>query len=550
MQDDSPSFKSLHQHYHSMANLHMRDLFIEDRDRFSKFSLDACGLFLDYSKNRILTVTMDKLYRFAEYSKVPEAINGMFSGQLMNATEERPALHTALRNFSDSEIYVDGENILTDVRLVLEKIAKIVNALHRGEWLGFSQKPITDVVNIGIGGSDLGPALVTCALTPFHKNILKVHFVSNIDGAHLTEVLKFLSPETTLFIIASKSFTTQETLHNTISAQKWLLKSAASHPEVMRKHFIAVTAYPDKAIEFGIHSEHILPIWEWVGGRFSVWSAIGLSIAIAIGMENFKEFLAGAHAMDQHFKNTSLEKNMPVVLALLSIWYINFFKTKTFAILPYDQYLHLLPAYLQQAEMESNGKSTKINGENVKFQTSPVVFGMVGCNGQHAFHQLFHQGTQLIPTDFILPMQAHHDLPGHHELLVANCFSQSKSLMMGKTITEVKEELRIQGLTQERVETLAPHKVLPGNRPSNTILLPKQTPFHLGALLALYEHKIFVQGALWQINSFDQWGVEFGKKITSEILAELQSNKKPLINHDDSTMNLIERYRNHRIDPK
>lgn len=541
MQIDSLIFKALFQHYQAIANVHMRELFREP-NRFQNFSLEACGILLDYSKNRITHETMQKLFQLAEFSKLPAAIEQMFQGRIVNVTENKPALHTALRNLKDNEIVVNKKNILNDVRAVLGRIENIVESLHQSRWLGFSKKPITDIVNIGIGGSDLGPALVTCALTPYHCKHIRVHYVSNIDGSHLTEVLKGLSPETTLFIVASKSFTTPETICNAISAKNWLLKSAAMNNTVLKDHFIAVTAFPERAIRFGIEAEQVLPIWDWVGGRFSLWSAVGLSVAIAVGMDNFKLLLEGAYAMDQHFKNTSLDKNMPVILALLNIWYINFFKTNTLAILPYDQYLHLLPAYLQQAEMESNGKHIKMNGEHVSFQTSPVVWGMVGCNGQHAFHQLLHQGTQIIPIDFIISTHAHHDLHEHHQLLVANCLSQSKALMLGKTLEEVKQELHAQGMDEESIQVLAPHKVLPGNRPSNTLLLPKQNPFTLGALLALYEHKIFVQGIIWQINSFDQWGVEFGKKITEEIFSDLSDNRT-LLNHDDSTMNLIKYYK-------
>lgn len=541
MQTESAVFKSLLEHYKSMREVHMRDLFL-DSNRFERFSLEACGLLLDYSKNRVISETMQKLVQLAEISQLPTAIDNMFQGRVVNITEKRPALHTALRNLKDPELLVDNRNILEDVRGVLAKIEAIVAKLHAAQWLGFSQKPITDVVNIGIGGSDLGPALATNALTPYHCKHLRVHFVSNIDGSHLTEVLKGLSPETTLFIVASKSFTTPETLCNAISAKNWLISASKSNLEQLQNHFIAVTAHPERATRFGIRTDYILPIWNWVGGRFSLWSAVGLAVAIAIGMQNFKALLQGAYDMDQHFKQADLANNMPVILALLSIWYINFFGINNFAVLPYDQYLYLLPAYLQQAEMESNGKNIKSNGEYVSFQTSPVVWGTVGCNGQHAFHQLLHQGTQIIPIDFIISTQAHHQLVEHHQLLVANCLSQSKALMLGKTLREVEQELAEQGMDIMSIKQLAPHKVLPGNRPSNTLFLPKQNPYTLGALLALYEHKIFVQGMIWQINSFDQWGVEFGKKITEEIYEDLGNNKL-MRHHDDSTLNLIKYYK-------
>jgi glucose-6-phosphate isomerase len=411
--------------------------------------------------------------------------------------------------------------------------------IQMGEWRGFSHKAITDVVNLGIGGSDLGPAMATYALSPYHLNGIRCHFVSNIDETDIWEATKNLNPETTLFIVASKSFTTQETLCNALTAKNWLRR--ASKDEDVSQHFIAITAKPEKAKQWGI--KHILPLWNWVGGRFSLWSAIGLPIAIAIGMENFKLMLEGANAIDRHFRTSDFSKNIPVILALLNIWYVNFFNVRSYAVLPYDQYLKFLPAYLQQLEMESNGKYRRHNGEKVAYATSPVIWGMVGSNGQHAFHQLLHQGTQLIPIDFILPVRSHHPLEDHHTWLVANCLSQSKALMLGKNEEEVRRELIQQQLDEEEIKTLLPHKILIGNRPSNTLLIPKLTPFTLGAIIALYEHKVFVQSIIWDINCFDQWGVELGKQLTDEIFKELSSSKQGNKEHDSSTQGLINYYK-------
>lgn len=538
-------FQKLEEHSKLFAHLHLRDLFKQDAERFNRFSLEANGLLFDYSKNLITEKTLPLLLQLAEECKLAEHIELMFSGGKINSTENRPALHTALRNFTTTPMYVDNKDITKDINDTLLKMEKIVQEIYTKKWLGFSNKPITDVVNLGIGGSDLGPAMATYALSPYHKNKVQSHFVSNIDEADIWEAIKNLNPETTLFIVASKSFSTQETISNAVTARNWLLK-ACKDERLLSSHFIAVTANKEKAKALGI--DHILPIWEWVGGRFSLWSAIGLPVAIAIGMDNFKSLLEGAHAMDKHFRNTSFEKNIPVILALLNIWYINFFNVRSYAILPYDQYLKKLPAYLQQLEMESNGKYVRHNGTKVNYATSPVIWGMVGSKGQHAFHQLFHQGTQLIPIDFILPLKCHHPLEDHHPWLVANCLSQSKALMLGKTKDEVLAELTAQKMSQTEIEKVLPHRVLMGNRPSNTLLMNKLTPFSLGNLIALYEHKVFVESVIWDINCFDQWGVELGKQLTSGIFKQLTS-KTPDVSHseDSSTQGLMNYYKKHQI---
>ncbi|MBA2653566.1 MAG: glucose-6-phosphate isomerase [Gammaproteobacteria bacterium] len=535
-------FQQLKDHAQLFDNLHLRDLFKEDPERFKRFSLESNGLLFDYSKNLITEQTLHLLVKLAKECNLQQQIERLFTGEKINSTEDRSALHTALRNFSSPAIYIDKVNVTQEIQIAFEKMTCIVEKIHNQEWLGFSNKPITDVVNLGIGGSDLGPAMATYALSPYHQNKVQCHFVSNIDDTDIWEATKNLNPETTLFIVASKSFTTQETLSNALSAKNWLLK-ACPNKEALAAHFIAITACPEKATEWGI--DHILPIWDFVGGRFSLWSAIGLPIAIAVGMENFHSLLDGAHAIDEHFRLSPLEKNIPVILALLNIWYVNFFNVRSYAILPYDQYLELLPAYLQQLEMESNGKYRRHNGEKVDYATSPVIWGMVGSNGQHAFHQLLHQGTQLVPIDFILPVTCHHPLEDHHTWLVANCLSQSKALMLGKTEQEVRQELHQQNLSDQEIEKVLPHRVLMGNRPSNTLLIPKLTPFSLGSLIALYEHKVFVQSVIWDINCFDQWGVELGKQLTGEIYQQLSTdNQKP--SNDSSTQGLMNYYKKYQ----
>lgn len=544
MLEHSQIYKQLEEHATLFSRLHLRDLFKNDPHRFEKFSKEAHGLLFDFSKNLITEDTVSLLVELANACRLSEKIDLLFSGAKVNTTEQRPALHTALRNFSTEPLYVEGINITQSIEEVRNQMEQIVAKIHSGEWQGFSHKPITDVVNLGIGGSDLGPAMATYALSPYHMNKVQCHFVSNIDDTDIWEATKNLNPETTLFIVASKSFNTQETLCNTKTARNWLLN--ACHDEaLLDSHFIAVTAKPEKAAELGI--KHILPIWDWVGGRFSLWSAIGLPVAISIGMDHFKQLLQGANAIDQHFKTAPFEQNLPVLLALLNIWYVNFFNVKSYAILPYDQYLELLPAYLQQLEMESNGKYRRVDGSKVSYPTSPVVWGMVGSNGQHAFHQLLHQGTQLIPIDFILPLTCHHPLEDHHTWLVANCLSQSKALMLGKTEEEVRKELEEQQLSQAEIQRVLPHKILKGNRPSNTLLIPKLTPYSLGALIALYEHKVFTQSVIWDINCFDQWGVELGKQLTGEIFNQLKSKDKiEPSHHDSSTNGLMNYYKKHQ----
>lgn len=524
--------QNLLQHQQEISPRNIIDLFSADKKRFEKFSLEAAGLFLDYSKNKITSETLTLLLALANKANLRNKIEDMFSGKPINITENRAVLHTALR---------DPKNKAhPEIQQVLQQMEHCVNAIRNGNWRGFSKQKITAIVNIGIGGSDLGPAMATKALTPYSSMERESYFVSNVDSTNIAETLKKLNPETTLFIVASKTFTTQETLCNAVTAKEWLLSQAKSETAI-EKHFIAVTAKPERAKEFGILKENIFPFWDWVGGRFSMWGAIGLAIAIAIGMDNFKELLAGAHAMDEHFRKSEFKQNMPVILALLGIWNTNFFNIKTQAIIPYDQYLELLPAYLQQLEMESNGKSVSLDGKKLTYATAPVIWGAVGTNGQHAFHQLLLQGTQIIPVDFIIAANTHNPIGDHHLLLMANCLAQSQALMRGKNREEVFAELIKQGLTDDEAKKLTPHKIIPGNVPNNTIMMQQLTPATLGALLALYEHKVFVQGVIWNINSFDQWGVELGKQIANSIIPNLADQNKPL-NFDSSTNGLIKKY--------
>jgi glucose-6-phosphate isomerase len=537
---------NLEKHQLETGKLNMRDLSTKDPERFQKFSLQAAGLFLDYSKNNITSKTMELLLQLAQEANLTTKIEAMFTGKTINATENRAVLHTALRNPKNDPINVDGINIMPEIHNALKSVLECAEQIRNGNWLGYSGKKITDVVNIGIGGSDLGPAMVVNALLPYKINTINCHFVSNVDGSHISETLKYLNPETTLFIVASKTFTTQETLCNADTAKEWLEQKATNKKASLR-HFIAVTAKPKKAEEFGIAKQNIFPFWDWVGGRYSLWSAIGLSIAIAIGTENFKAFLTGANEMDNHFRHTPFAANMPVIMALTGIWQINFSHTKSYAILPYDQYLSLLPAYLQQLEMESNGKSVDIHGQTLDYATSPIIWGGVGTNGQHAFHQLLLQGTQKIPIDFIIPINSHNQIGSHHLYLFANCLAQSQALMYGKTHEEAEQELLASGVSNAIAKELAQHKAISGNNPSNTIVVDKITPKTLGALIALYEHKVFVQGIIWNINSFDQWGVELGKQLAQKIIPQLQNispNKEQL--SDSSTAGLIQFYfKNH-----
>jgi len=540
----SSAWKALEAHYKKVKPVHMRDLFEQDPKRFEKFSLTFKDILLDYSKNRITEETRSLLLALAEEADVKGWTEKMFAGEKINFTENRAVLHVALRNRSDRPIHVDGKDVMPGVNAVLEQMARFCHAVRQGEWKGYTGKVITDIVNIGIGGSDLGPVMVTEALKPYGKEDLAPHFVSNIDGTHLAETLKRLDPETTLFIIASKTFTTQETLTNAHSARDWFLKKAGDETAIA-KHFVAVSTNAEAVGRFGIDTRNMFQFWDWVGGRYSLWSAIGLSIALFIGMKNFESLLAGAHQIDEHFRTAPLDQNMPVILALLGIWYNNFFKAQTHAILPYDQYLHRFPAYLQQGDMESNGKRVNRQGEVVDYSTGPIIWGEPGTNGQHAFYQLIHQGTKLVPADFLAPMATQNPMGEHHKILLSNFFAQTEALMKGKTQAEARADLVASGKDEEAVERLLAHKVFEGNRPTNTIFFKKLDPKTLGALIALYEHKLFVQGIIWQINSFDQWGVELGKQLAKAILPELEGNDE-VTGHDASTNGLINYYKANR----
>jgi len=519
----------------------MRKLFEEDPSRFENFSVRFDDILLDYSKNRVTEETMRFLFQLAGSVGLGEYRDRMFSGEKINSTEGRAVLHVALRNRSNRPILVDGENVMPKVNAVLQHMRTFSEAVRSGEWKGYSGKALTDVVNIGIGGSDLGPVMVTEALKPYQKKGLGVHFVSNIDGTHIAEVLKELDPETALFIVASKTFTTQETITNAQSARSWLLGHVGDAAAIPR-HFVALSTNAAEVEKFGIDTNNMFEFWDWVGGRYSLWSAIGLSIAIAVGMDAFEELLTGAHEMDEHFRQAPLESNLPVILGMLGIWYNNFFGAASHAILPYDQYLHRFPAYFQQGDMESNGKRVTREGEVVDYETGPVIWGEPGTNGQHAFYQLIHQGTKLVPADFLAPAETHNPFGDHHAILLSNFFAQTEALMKGKTELEARAELEVSGLDSPQIDSLLPHKVFEGNKPTNSILFRKLTPRTLGSLIAMYEHKIFVQGVLWGINSFDQWGVELGKQLAKAILPELL-DKKPISSHDSSTRGLINYYK-------
>lgn len=538
------AWKKLSTHYQQMKAVHMKQLFKDDPDRFQHFSTQFEDILLDYSKNRITQETLDLLVELAQESKLKDAITAMFSGEHINQTEDRAVLHTALRNQSGKPVMVDGQDVMPEVNEVLQRMKQFSEQLISGSWKGYSGKAITDIVNIGIGGSDLGPVMVTEALKHYQVPNIKAHFVSNVDGTHIAETLKDLNPESTLFIIASKTFTTQETMTNADSAKAWFLKEGGNQ-DAVKKHFIALSTNKEKVEAFGIDADNMFGFWDWVGGRYSLWSAIGMPIACTIGFDRFEELLAGAHAMDQHFQQTSFEENIPVILALIGIWYNNFFGAESEAILPYDQYMHRFPAYFQQGNMESNGKYVDRNGQPVDYQTGSIIWGEPGTNGQHAFYQLIHQGTKLIPCDFLAPAQTLNPVSDHHEKLLANFFAQPEALMNGKTEEEVKAELEKQGLSQEEIAKLTPYKVFEGNRPTNAILFKKLTPRTLGSLIAMYEHKIFVQGVIWNIFSFDQWGVELGKQLAKNILPELESESK-VDSHDASTNGLINAYKEMR----
>jgi glucose-6-phosphate isomerase len=538
-----PAWNALQQHYKKAKKLHLRDLFEKDSKRFEKFSIRFNDILLDYSKNRITDETMKLLLQLAREAKVKKWIEKMFSGEKINFTENRAVLHIALRNRSNRAIYVDGTDVMPAVNAELAKMKAFCEKVRSGEWKGYTGKAITDVVNIGIGGSDLGPLMVCEALKPYGSK-LNVHFVSNVDGTHIAETLKKINPETTLFLIASKTFTTQETMTNAQTARAWFLKSANDETAVA-KHFAALSTNSKAVAEFGIDTKNMFGFWDWVGGRYSLWSAIGLSIALFIGFENFEELLRGAFEMDEHFRTAPFEKNLPVILALLGIWYNNFFGAETYALLPYDQYLHRFAAYFQQGDMESNGKRITREGKVVSYQTGQIVWGEPGTNGQHAFYQLIHQGTKLIPCDFLAPALSHNPIGEHHQILLSNFFAQTEALMKGKTEKEVRKELEAQGLKKKEIEKLLPHKVFEGNRPTNSILFQKLTPKTLGSLIAMYEHKIFVQSIIWNINAFDQWGVELGKQLAKVILPELK-DEKLVETHDASTNGLINYYKSLR----
>ncbi|XP_057291046.1 glucose-6-phosphate isomerase-like isoform X2 [Hydractinia symbiolongicarpus] len=539
---DKPEFKELQSHYEKAKTWHMRKLFSEDGSRFSKFSSNLStqegNVLLDYSKNVINEETFSLLINLARSCNVESMRDKMFSGERINITEDRAVLHIALRNRSNSPILVDGKDVMGDVNQVLEQIKAFTNDVRSGKWVGYTGKAIKDVVNIGIGGSDLGPQMVVNALQPYADGP-KVHFVSNIDGTHMAETLKSVCPETTLFVVASKTFTTIETITNAKTARAWLLKASGDKSSVA-KHFIALSTNKEKVGEFGIDTKNMFAFWDWVGGRYSLWSAIGMGIVLAIGMDNFERMLDGAHFMDNHFKSAPMEQNLPVILGVLGVWYNNFFNSQTHAILPYDQYMNRFAAYFQQGDMESNGKSVSRDGEFVKYSTGPVIWGEPGTNGQHAFYQLIHQGRKIIPCDFLLPVETHNPIADgvHHEILTANFLAQTEALMKGKTSDEARAELEKAGKSKEEIAKLLAHKQFEGNRPTNSIVFPKLTPFMLGMLVALYEHKIFVQGIIWNINSYDQWGVELGKQLATVIQKELQSTE-PSTNHDCSTNALI-----------
>ena len=540
----SPEWQALEDHWREMAPRHMRELFAKDAQRFNQMSLQCCGMLLDYSKNRATQETLGLLEALARRADVPSWIERMFNGEAINNTERRAVLHVALRNRSERSVVVDGEDVMPQVRAVLKQMELFSQAVRSGEWKGYTGRRITDVVNIGIGGSNLGPLMVAEALGHYQSEKPRVHFVSNVDGTHIAETLKSLHPENTLFIVASKTFTTQETLTNAHTAREWCLGSMRDEAAIAR-HFVAVSTNVEAVTAFGIDPANMFVFWDWVGGRYSLWSSIGLPIAIAVGMDNFTELLAGAHEMDEHFRTAELAENMPVIMALLGVWYANFAGAKTCAILPYDQYLRYLPAYLQQADMESNGKGVTRDGKAVDYSTGPVVWGAAGTDGQHAFYQLIHQGTQLIPADFIAPINSHNPLSDQHPKLLANFLAQTEALMKGRTRDEARAELELSNLDAEEIVDLLPHKVFPGNKPTNSILVDKLTPRRLGALIALYEHKIFVQGVIWGVNSFDQWGVELGKQLAGVILPELKGESEAA-EHDASTSGLIDFYKQHR----
>ena len=540
----SSVWQAIKTHQQELSTVHMRDLFANDAQRFEKYAIQFEDILFDYSKNIINDTSMPLLQKLAENANLQAMIDNMFSGEKINVTENRAVLHVALRNRSNRPIFVDGEDVMPNVNAVLAKIRAFTESVRSGEWRGYTGKEITDVVNIGIGGSDLGPKMVLAALKPYAHPRITNHFVSNVDSTDIAETLKLCNPETTLFLIASKTFTTQETMANANSAKVWLLASAGEETAVA-KHFAALSTNAEKVAEFGIDTNNMFEFWDWVGGRYSLWSAIGTSIALGIGMDNFETLLSGAHKVDEHFRTASFDQNIPVIMALLGIWYNNFWGAQSQAILPYDQYLQYFSAYFQQGDMESNGKRVTKVGAAVDYDTGPILWGQPGTNGQHAFYQLIHQGTKLIPCDFLAHAQSHNPMGDHHPILLSNFLAQTEALMKGRTTEEARAELAAQGMTGDQLDALAQAKTFPGNKPTNSILVKKLTPETLGMLIALYEHKIFTQGIVWGINSFDQWGVELGKVLAKAILPELEDDKT-VSSHDSSTNGLINAYKQMR----
>ena len=542
--NQTPQWQALERHWQQIKDTQMRDLFAADPQRAQAMTLSACGLRVDYSKNLITRETLDLLFDLARAVDLQGWTRRMFVGDRINNTEQRAVLHVALRNRSNRPIYVDGQDVMPGINEVLARLATFVAQVRSGEWKGHTGRAITDVVNIGIGGSNLGPKMVCAALGPYLSDDLRVHFVSNVDGTHLAETVRTLDPATTLFVVASKTFTTQETMTNAESARAWTL-AALTDPAAVARHFVAVSTNGEKVAEFGIDTANMFGFWDWVGGRYSLWSAIGLPIALAIGFDHFIELLEGAHAMDEHFSDADISENIPAILGLIGVWYANFAGARTHAVLPYDQYLRFLPAYLQQGDMESNGKRVTRDGVAVEYSTGPVVWGEPGTDGQHAFYQLIHQGTQMIPADFIGAIHSQNELGDHHLKFMANYFAQTEALMRGRSFEEALAEMTAAGMPAERARFLASHRTFPGNRPTNSILMERLTPHTLGALIAMYEHRIFTQGVVWDVNSFDQWGVELGKQLAGVILKELKEGKVGA-EHDGSTTALLEYFMRHR----
>ncbi|WP_225741776.1 glucose-6-phosphate isomerase [Halospina sp. K52047b] len=539
---ETPEWSALMNHRAQLEGLPLKDLFQQDAQRYPRMTLEAAGLTLDYSRNRVTDQTLGLLADLARGRGLPERVNALFRGEQLNTTEKRPALHTALRQPQDQPVQVDGENIMPAIQATLERMEVFTNAVRGGEWRGMNGDTITDVVSIGIGGSYLGPLTATEALTPFQSEHPRCHYVANVDGSDIREALAGLNPATTLFLVQSKSFTTQETLANARVARQWFLDGGGTETTVQH-HFAAVTANADRARDFGIAGDSIFPMWDWVGGRYSLWSAIGLPVALAVGMPRFRELLAGAHAMDQHFQQAPPEQNMPMLMGLMGLWYMHGFGAESQAVIPYDHYLRHLPEHLQQLDMESNGKSVCLDGSPVSHHTGPVIWGGPGVNGQHAYHQLLHQGTRLVPVDFILPLTSHNPVDGHHAMLAANCLAQARALMLGRTEQEVRAVMIAEGMAEDEAQRLAPHRAIPGNRPSNLLTMERLEPATLGALIALYEHRTFVQAAIWRINPFDQWGVELGKEIGGQILPALNGEPETDMTFDSATAGQIARFR-------